>query len=808
MACIAPTFAQAQETPPQNTIAPNATREVRGENATPNNPRPMGALNVRDFGARGDAKTDDTAAFQAALDAASEKGGVVFAPAGQYRLNGSLDVPPGVALEGTWRGPHTSQLSIGTTLLPYGGRGDENAKPFINLHNGSTLKGVTIYYPEQTVTVPDPGAQPVLLGEAPPHWTLPVGAPQSDAWIRGEWGSGPDRAQEWPDFPDSLMRWTGARPIIFLPVIPNREYSLRIFAAVRPQSLKSGSNEIILNGRVIGQFTKDGPQVFEAKIPASLIGKNPLAKLEMRAGTWRPAEGGSTDPRTLGIALRQIEIVARGAEETPPEKAQLPTPDIGVAAYPWTIQGRGAQYNVIDTTIVNAWNGIDCGSYHNIAHHLRNVLMCALRRGVFIDQCTDIGRLENVHIHSVYWWQANAPGVPLAQEQTNFFSNEKINALNTFTQANLEGFIFGRTDWEYVSNCFVIWANVGMKFVHTDTPIGGEPNVLLTQSGSDISIYAARVLATQTPAGISFTNAQMNGIVQIERSNEGPVKFTASNFYGSGNVDSEVVSDGRGRVSFENCVFNWWDQNERDAPAIHALGGVIGVANSEFMSAKNHIVLEKDVRAATILGNFFHGAMRLENQSKGNVQIGLNADSPPPAPAVLTRRFFSGFENRQPQPFLSKPEIVAHRGAYSLRVESGGRGENGRALILRGNAVDTSKEPARAYFRIFEGKIVVRPETILRYWIRPDDAEARRSGIDLVFDDGTALRDSAARDGAEQSLHPAQPKGAIGQWTRIESPIGKTLAGKTIIAILAAHDGFGGDAFRVAFDDLEIGDAK
>ena len=48
-------------------------------------------LNVRDFGAEADQTTDDTAAFQAAIDAAhSAGGGTVFVPPGMYRVNGTL----------------------------------------------------------------------------------------------------------------------------------------------------------------------------------------------------------------------------------------------------------------------------------------------------------------------------------------------------------------------------------------------------------------------------------------------------------------------------------------------------------------------------------------------------------------------------------------------------------------------------------------------------------------------------------------------------------------------------------------------
>ena len=46
-------------------------------------------VNVRDHGARGDGQTDDTAAIQAALDAAQGTGGRVWIPAGTYMINGT-----------------------------------------------------------------------------------------------------------------------------------------------------------------------------------------------------------------------------------------------------------------------------------------------------------------------------------------------------------------------------------------------------------------------------------------------------------------------------------------------------------------------------------------------------------------------------------------------------------------------------------------------------------------------------------------------------------------------------------------------
>lgn len=103
-----------------------------------------------DFGAKGDGRTDDTAAIQRALDEATTAGGgAVLMPAGTYRLDGSLSVPEGVILSGVWQAPHHAQLQRGTVIEAYAGRGQEDGAPLINLAPSSGVKGVTFFYPEQ-----------------------------------------------------------------------------------------------------------------------------------------------------------------------------------------------------------------------------------------------------------------------------------------------------------------------------------------------------------------------------------------------------------------------------------------------------------------------------------------------------------------------------------------------------------------------------------------------------------------------------------------------------------------------------------
>jgi Pectate lyase superfamily protein len=121
---------------------------------------------VLDFGAKGDGKSDDTAAFQKALDTAGQTGGgVVYAPRGNYFFAGHLSVPGAVTLKGVWESV-PSHLGIrsrgaskptddGTTFLVTENRGKEDGAPFITLGTDSTLKGVVIYYPEQ-----DPAEEP------------------------------------------------------------------------------------------------------------------------------------------------------------------------------------------------------------------------------------------------------------------------------------------------------------------------------------------------------------------------------------------------------------------------------------------------------------------------------------------------------------------------------------------------------------------------------------------------------------------------------------------------------------------------
>jgi hypothetical protein len=127
-------------------------------------PSTPGVLEVTTYGAKPDGVTDNTAAFQKALDECGKAGGTVDVPPGRYLLAGTLNVPESVTLQGSFHAParpiaFEKDLAAerGSILLTTFGKGLVDAQPFITLNRSSTLKGLIVFYPDQaTEVVPFP----------------------------------------------------------------------------------------------------------------------------------------------------------------------------------------------------------------------------------------------------------------------------------------------------------------------------------------------------------------------------------------------------------------------------------------------------------------------------------------------------------------------------------------------------------------------------------------------------------------------------------------------------------------------------
>jgi len=225
---------------------------------------------------------DNTAAIQAALDAAGKTGGIVYLSGGWYRCDGNLHIPAGVELRGVYETPcHT--MGGGSVLRTYTGKGDEDAAPFITLAAGAGLRGVVIQHPEQ-------------------HPAEPV-------------------------------------------------------------------------------------------------------------------------------------------------------------AFPWAVQSRGTRCWVIDVVFVNAWLGLDSGTYPSEGHYISYISGAPLKCGVFVGNCSGEGWIENVQYNPHYWSRSNFPNRAEGRSWRAFWLNQ-IKYLDALK--------FGCCADEHLLGTFVFAAKHGLHFVLQD----------------------------------------------------------------------------------------------------------------------------------------------------------------------------------------------------------------------------------------------------------------------------------------------------------------------------------------------------
>ncbi|MBN1418718.1 MAG: hypothetical protein JXP34_08065 [Planctomycetes bacterium] len=410
----------------------------------------VGRANVLAFGAVADGKVDASQAFAGAIASVTETGGTVAVPPGRYLLAGSISIPTGVALEGTWTGPHHGAWREGSTLLATAGRGSEDGPAAIEMRESSALRGFTIVHPEQQLS--------------------------------------------------------------------------------------------------------------------------------------------------------------------------------DIKPYPFAIHGTGMHCTIENVTLINSYNGIAMGPGRNELHLIRNVFGCALRRGLLIDGCTDIGRIENVHFNPHYWMRADYPGTPGVWRGRGADGKQEVRHPNEYMQEHLEGFIFARTDWEYVLNTFVFGANVGYRFIQTRN---GAANGNFLGIGADWCTTSLRVDASQ-PMGILVTNGEFVGQPGCEAAVDvrgGALSLVNSSFWGpqQGNVRLEGPGS---LLSIGQCIFLQWDSGRKGVPCIVANGGSLIVQGSSFLKEGRHIALGPGVRSAAIFGNTFRGGPDIENKAKGDVKIDLNVAPP------------------------------------------------------------------------------------------------------------------------------------------------------------------------------------
>jgi hypothetical protein len=392
-------------------------------------------VSVKALGAKADGKTDDTAAIQRAIDAMAEKGGIILLPAGRYRINGSIQVKPGVTVKGVNEVPQAIAPIKGTVILATGGRGREDGPALFELGSSSAVLGLTVWHPEQKLA--------------------------------------------------------------------------------------------------------------------------------------------------------------------------------DIVPYPWAFHLQGIDNTVENVTLINSYNGICVGPAGNVRHRIRSVYGCVLRRGIFVDNCTDIGRVENCQFHC-HWWSAPETG-------GNF------GKVYEYMIAHLEAFVFGRTDWEYMTNNFVFPAKVGWRFIGTKS---GACNGHVTACGADACETAVQVDVIQ-PMGLLITGGQFVAFtgkdpveVRISPSCNGNVRFVNCAFWGPA-LHNALVK-GTGFTSFSDCYFSSWNDKAPHSPLVVVESGRVQISNSTFATPQPSIRLGPEVRHAIIQGNNGISGVKVEGDASGRAIITNN----------------------------------------------------------------------------------------------------------------------------------------------------------------------------------------
>ena len=269
--------------------------------------------------------------------------------------------------------------------------------------------------------------------------------------------------------------------------------------------------------------------------------------------------------------------------------------------YSWTFHLQGGDNTVENVTLINSYNGIKIGPEPNVRHRIRSVYGCVLRRGIWLDNCTDIGRIENVQWHCHWWSSAKVGG--------------NWDRVFEYMWKNCEAFIFGRTDWEYVNNTFVFPVNVGYRFIATKN---GAMNGQLCGIGADAAQRCIVVEQIQ-PMGLLITNGQFVAFfgddpieIVINETCTGSVRLVNCAFWGPANQN--VVSRGKGFLSLNDCYFSSGKPNHPGRPLVEVDGGKLQMRGCSFASGEPSLHLKPGVQHAIVTGNNGVNGVRIKNE--------------------------------------------------------------------------------------------------------------------------------------------------------------------------------------------------
>jgi hypothetical protein len=246
-------------------------------------------------------------------------------------------------------------------------------------------------------------------------------------------------------------------------------------------------------------------------------------------------------------------------------------------------------------------------------HLVRNITGYPIWRGLFVDECYDIGRIENVH-----FWPFG-----LAYHQDDPY----CRWINTQGVA----FEFARTDWHYVANTFCFGYGIGYRFSESRH---GSANGNFLGLGADSCERAVVVEQAQQP-GLLITNGEFVGrwgstnavCLEIVPRAEGKVSLVNCSFWGP--IDRCVwMRSPIGQFTASACHFVHWDNRGAGSPALQLDAGRAIIQGCTFAQDGVAATIAPEVASVILTGNQAVGGFRVENHAGSRVQSGFNEPDP------------------------------------------------------------------------------------------------------------------------------------------------------------------------------------
>ena len=285
-----------------------------------------------------------------------------------------------------------------------------------------------------------------------------------------------------------------------------------------------------------------------------------------------------------------------------------------IRPYPWTFRLQGADNTVQNVTLINSYNGIRTGPGGNVRHRIRGVSGCVLRRGIFIDFCTDVGRIEDIQFHGHWWWAEEVKGNSLI--------------VNKYMLENLEGFIFGRTDSQYVTNTFVFPVKIGYRFIATEHGVcyGQFSGISADWAEKCIVVDAIHGLGAVITNGLFAALEAENPVqVEINKNCVGSIRFENCMFWGT--AENNVLSHGQGFLSLSNCYMSSWYKTDSPKPLIEVDGGKLQIRGCTFATSQPSIALKDGLKHAIVTDNNGATGVRIINEIGDKAIIANNEPS-------------------------------------------------------------------------------------------------------------------------------------------------------------------------------------